>query len=160
MYDYLRPLLRKKTEYVILHVSTNDCVNLSSKKVMQDLLNLKKYIESIPGINVIISEPIMRCDNNALACLEFNISKRSFLFFLKPILPSFCFTINYFFETWQKAHLFFYFFYLFLLFLIFLAFFIFYSFLFSFYSFNTFFFFSFLPQYFQYCGLHFISIFL
>ena len=31
---------------------------------MQDLLNLKKYIESIPGITVIISEPIMRCDNN------------------------------------------------------------------------------------------------
>ena len=70
MYDYLAPLLHKKPEYVIPHVSTNDCINLSSEKVMQDLLNLKKYIESIPGITVIISEPIMRCDNHALACLR------------------------------------------------------------------------------------------
>ena len=48
MYDYLTPLLRKKPEYVILHVSTNDCVNLSSKKVMQDLLNLTSISSRYP----------------------------------------------------------------------------------------------------------------
>ena len=69
MYDYLTPLLRKKPEYVILHVSPNDCVNSSSKKVLQDLIHFKRSILSRYPV-LLISEPIMRCDNNDLACLR------------------------------------------------------------------------------------------
>ena len=70
MYFYLAPLLRKQPEYVILAVSTNDCTNSPSVKVLEDLLNLKRFIESRNGIKVIISEPITRFDDNALACVR------------------------------------------------------------------------------------------
>ena len=70
MYFYLAPLLRKQPEYVILAVSTNDCTNSPSVKVLEDLLNLKRFIESRNGIKVIISEPITKFDDNALACVR------------------------------------------------------------------------------------------
>ena len=54
MYFYLAPLLRKQPEYVILAVSTNDCTNSPSVKVLEDLLNLKRFIESRNGIKVIM----------------------------------------------------------------------------------------------------------
>ena len=57
-------------KYVVLHVSTNDSVNSSSKKGFQDLLDLNNYMESAYGISVIISEPITRYDNDALAFLR------------------------------------------------------------------------------------------
>ena len=67
MYDYLAPLLQKKPEYVVLHVSTNE----SSDNVLNELIQLQHYVESsVPGITVIISEPITRYDDNALACLR------------------------------------------------------------------------------------------
>lgn len=71
MYFYLYPLLRKHPSYLILHVGTNDCVMHSSDKVLNDLFLLKRYIEGkVPGIKVIISQPIMRDDNDPLACLR------------------------------------------------------------------------------------------
>ena len=70
MYFYLAPLLRKQSEDVILAVSTNDCTNSPSVRVLEDLLNLKHFIESRNGIKVIISEPITRFDDNALACVR------------------------------------------------------------------------------------------
>ena len=70
MYD-LAPLLQKKPEYVVLHVSTNDSTILSADNVLKELIQLKHYVESsVPGITVIISEPITRYDDNALACLR------------------------------------------------------------------------------------------
>ena len=71
MYFYLYPLLKKCPKYLLLHVGTNDCVTRASDKVLDDLLLLKRHIEiNVPGINVIFSQPIMRCDNDALACLR------------------------------------------------------------------------------------------
>ena len=68
MYNYLAPLLRKKPEYAVLHVSTNDSTTISSDNVLKEL---KHYLESsVPGITVIFSEPITRYDDNALACLR------------------------------------------------------------------------------------------
>ena len=71
MYDYLTPLLRKKPELVVLHVSTNDCPNSSSEIVLNKLERLKEHIEtSSSDIKVIISCPISRYDDNVLACLR------------------------------------------------------------------------------------------
>ena len=71
MYDYLAPLLRKKPEYIVLHVSPNDCMVSSSNNIFKELLQLRHYVESsVPGITVIISEPITRYDENAFPCLR------------------------------------------------------------------------------------------
>ena len=63
MYFYLYPLLLKNPDYIILHIGTNDCVTNTAIKVFDDLLLLKAHIEkSVPGIKVILSQPIMRYD--------------------------------------------------------------------------------------------------
>ena len=64
MYHYLQPLLDKQPDHIILHISTNDAILKTSEEILTDLLQLKSHIEStLPSCNVIISEPIMRCDN-------------------------------------------------------------------------------------------------
>ena len=56
MYDYIKPLLKKCPDDIILHVGTNNTVNESSKVVLGKLLDLKKFIENtLPESNVIIS---------------------------------------------------------------------------------------------------------
>ena len=34
MYDYVKPLLRKRPSHVLLHVGTNDAVNFDSKAIV------------------------------------------------------------------------------------------------------------------------------
>ena len=41
MYHYLEALMRKETDYIVLHVSTNDYANLTSDKILAELLVLK-----------------------------------------------------------------------------------------------------------------------
>ena len=56
MYDYIKPLLKKCPDNIILYVGTNNTVNESSKLVLGKLLDLKKFIENtLPESNVIIS---------------------------------------------------------------------------------------------------------
>ena len=70
MYFYLEPLLKKEPEYVILHVGTNDCGYTPGNEVFRNLLGLKLHIENkVPGIRVILSQPIARFDND-LACIR------------------------------------------------------------------------------------------
>ena len=40
LYFYLEPLLKKETEYVILHVGTNDCGYTHGNEVFRKLLGL------------------------------------------------------------------------------------------------------------------------
>ena len=44
MHHYLRPLLQKCTDTVVLHNCTNNCVNESSCVVLDKTLNLKTFI--------------------------------------------------------------------------------------------------------------------
>ena len=61
MHHYLRPLLQKCPDTVILHVGTNNCVNESSRIVLDKILNLKTFIQnSLPQCKVIISNVINR----------------------------------------------------------------------------------------------------
>ena len=67
MHHYLRPLLQKCPDTVILHVGTNNCVNESSRIVLDKILNLKTFIQnSPPQCKVIISNVINRTDEASL----------------------------------------------------------------------------------------------
>ena len=48
MYDYIKPLFKKRPDHITLHVSTNNTVNSrqSFKAVLGKLLDLKKFIEN------------------------------------------------------------------------------------------------------------------
>ena len=89
MNHYLRPLLQKCPETIILHVSTNNCVNEFSRVVLDKIFNLKTFIQiSLPHCKVIISNSINRKDdgkasltvgnlNNHLNSLKLNIVDHS-----------------------------------------------------------------------------------
>ena len=49
MYDYIKPLLKKCPDNIILHVGTNNMINEPSKMALDKLLNLKKFIEDTTG---------------------------------------------------------------------------------------------------------------
>ncbi len=64
MYGVVTPLLAKKPAKVILHVGTNDAPFKPSHAIVNELIVLRKYIESnLPGGKVVLSGPIMRTDN-------------------------------------------------------------------------------------------------
>ena len=53
MYDYIKPLFKKRPDHITLHASTNNTVNKSSKTVLGKLLDLKKFIENtLPEISI------------------------------------------------------------------------------------------------------------
>ena len=60
-------LYYKNALIVILHVGTNNCVNESSRIVLDKILNLKTFIQnSLPQSKVIISNVINRTDEASL----------------------------------------------------------------------------------------------
>ena len=64
MNDYIKPLLKKCPDNIILLVGTNNTVNEPSEMVLDKLLNLNKFIEhALPESNVVISNLITRTDN-------------------------------------------------------------------------------------------------
>ena len=64
MYDYVKPVLRKRQSYVILHVGTNDAVDSYSSAIVNQLINLQEYIESkLPVSMVTLSLSIIRVEN-------------------------------------------------------------------------------------------------
>ena len=46
MYGYMKPLLRKLPDYIILHIGTNDAVNNTSRKIFDKILKLKTTYRS------------------------------------------------------------------------------------------------------------------
>ena len=64
MYSYLQPLLIKESKYVLLHVSANDVNKNTISDVINNILQLKHYVESkLPKCVVYISSPTVRTDN-------------------------------------------------------------------------------------------------
>ena len=45
MYNYIKPLLKKACDNVILHVGTNDASNSTSRVILDNMLSLKGFIE-------------------------------------------------------------------------------------------------------------------
>ena len=57
MHHYLQPLLQKCPDTIILYVRTNNCVNESSRGVLDKMLNLKTFIQnSLRQCKAIISQ--------------------------------------------------------------------------------------------------------
>ena len=65
MYSYIKPLLKKFTDNIILYIGTNNTVNDPFKEVLGKLLDLKKFINKpLMGSNVVISNLIIQNDND------------------------------------------------------------------------------------------------
>ena len=68
MRHHLTALLRKKPTYVVLHASANDAPNenKTAEGIYNELLDLKKYVESlVPGVKVVLSCPMVRKDDSS-----------------------------------------------------------------------------------------------
>ena len=65
MFDYLKPLLKKKPSNIILHIGTNDSLEKTADEIANELTNLKAFIKNeLPTTNVFFSCPVMRLDNS------------------------------------------------------------------------------------------------
>ena len=63
MYSYLQPLLVKCPKIIIIHTGTNDALELTSRQLMDKLMELKSFIEvKLPNSKVIFSTPVIRTD--------------------------------------------------------------------------------------------------
>ena len=75
MKDYLKPLLKKKPDNVILHIGTNNAVNEPSRNILNEILMLKTMVENtLPSAKVVVSNVITRTDNGkaALTVIKLN----------------------------------------------------------------------------------------
>ena len=58
MNHHLMPIIAKRPDYLILHVGTNDATTNTSRKIIDDLLMLKRNIlKQLPNCRVIVSKP-------------------------------------------------------------------------------------------------------
>ena len=61
-HDYMKPLLRKLLDYIILHIGTNDALDNTSREILDKIL--KMYIQKeLPKCKITIPTPIKRHDH-------------------------------------------------------------------------------------------------
>ena len=77
MLDYLVPLPEKMSDYVILHVGTNNAIDYEASDIVKKIIQVKKFIKlRVPNSKVIISKPIKRHNNgNASGVIDEVISQ-------------------------------------------------------------------------------------
>ena len=64
MCNYIKPLLKKVPDNVILHVGTNDAPNSTSRTILDNMLSLKSFTEkTLSQSKVCISNLVKRTDN-------------------------------------------------------------------------------------------------
>ena len=64
MFDYVKPILKRKSNYVILHVGTNNDKDMTSRNILDKLLQLKTAVlGSNENCKVILSQPMTRVDD-------------------------------------------------------------------------------------------------
>ena len=64
MNHHLMPIIAKRSDYLILHVGTNDATTNKSRKITDDLLMLKcNILKQRPNCRVIASKPTGRIDH-------------------------------------------------------------------------------------------------
>ena len=75
LFDYLRPLLRKKPSRVIIHVGTNDANKANAKEITDKLLRLRKFVLSeLNECSVILSSPVNRVDSTKQGIVVRNVN--------------------------------------------------------------------------------------
>ena len=63
MFDYVKPILKRKPDYVVLHVGTNNAKDMTSRKILDKLLQLKTAVlDSNENCKVALSQPVTRVD--------------------------------------------------------------------------------------------------
>ena len=64
MWHNLMPLIRKKPSHLIIHAGTNGAKRFTSKEILDQLLNFKKFVSGqVPNCKVIVSTPTVRSDD-------------------------------------------------------------------------------------------------
>ena len=64
MFDYVKPILKWKPGYVVLHVGTNNTKDMTSRNLLDKLLQLKTTVlDSDKKCKVILSQPMTRVDD-------------------------------------------------------------------------------------------------
>ena len=77
MYDYMKPLLRKLLDYIILHIGTNDAVNNTSREILDKILKLKTYIQKeLPKCQINISTRIKQHDHGKASLTISHLCKK------------------------------------------------------------------------------------
>ena len=46
MYDHLKPVLKRKLEFLIFHISTNDTSKYKPNKIIDKVLALKRFVRT------------------------------------------------------------------------------------------------------------------
>ena len=70
MHDNIKPILRHKPEYIILHVGTNNALKRPPNEILDKILELKTKIEEINrDCKVIILTPTYRFGNRKVGIL-------------------------------------------------------------------------------------------
>ena len=73
MFDYVKPILKRKPDYVVLHVGTNNAKDMTSRKILDKLLQLKTAVlDSDENSKVTLSQTMTRVDDGKAG---FTISK-------------------------------------------------------------------------------------
>ena len=69
MFDYIKPILKRKPDDVVLHVGTNNAKDMSSKIILDKFLQLKTAaLDYKENCKVVLSQPMTRVDDGK-ACL-------------------------------------------------------------------------------------------
>ena len=77
MYDYMKPLLRKLPDYIILHIGTNDAVNNTSREILDKILKLKTYVQKqLLKCQITISTPIKQSDHGKASLTISHLCKK------------------------------------------------------------------------------------
>ena len=60
----MKPLFRKLTAYIILHIEINDALDNTSREILDKILKLKAFMQNeLPKCKITISTPIKRHDH-------------------------------------------------------------------------------------------------
>ena len=73
---YITPIIKKKPDFLILHVGTNDATTDTSRTIADNLLMLKSNIaKQLPSCKIIISKPTYRNDDGKANLTMRNVNK-------------------------------------------------------------------------------------
>ena len=76
LHDYIKPLLKKKPDKIVLVIGTNEMVNEKLLDILKSLKSLiDQILEALPDCDVVVSEAIVRSDNASLNGKTTNFNK-------------------------------------------------------------------------------------
>ena len=75
MCDYLKPLLKKNPDNIILYIGTISSMNQTSRDILNEILSLKNFIEKLcPTCKVIVTDLIYRSDTGKASLTVKNVN--------------------------------------------------------------------------------------